>query len=236
MPNNNFKNSKFAQNFRENRAVWVTAITLLVALAVIAAVAAVANRSKQTEDTSKPPESTVTTAPETDPPEPPTSDVSGTLPTFSMPVSGGALAKSHDAEKQVFSNTMNDYRVHLGVDIEAAVNAPVYAAADGKVAEVWEDPLMGRCIAVTHGGDAVSIYKNLALEVAEGIEAGSEVKSGQLLAYVGESAMTELADEPHLHFELTVAGLQVDPLDYFDEEAVATLSESVYEDGNITEE
>ena len=82
----------------------------------------------------------------------------------------------------------------------------------------------------------MSIYKNLATEVAEGIEAGSEVKCGQLLAYVGETAMTELADEPHLHFELTVAGLQVDPLEYFDEEAVATLSSSAYEDTNLTEE
>ncbi|MBO5305372.1 MAG: M23 family metallopeptidase [Clostridia bacterium] len=236
MPNNNFRNSKFAQNFRENRAVWVTAITLLVALAVIAAVATVANRSKQIDDTTTPPtDSTTATPPETNPPEPPISDVSGVLPTFAMPVSG-TLTKPHDAEKQVFSNTMNDYRVHLGVDIETAASAPVYAAADGTVAEVWEDPLMGQCIAVSHGGDAVSIYKNLATEVAEGIEAGSEVKCGQLLAYVGETAMTELADEPHLHFELTVAGLQVDPLEYFDEEAVATLSSSAYEDTNLTEE
>lgn len=235
MPNNNFKNSKFAQNFRENRAVWVTAITLLVALAVIAAVAAVANRSKQNEETTPLPDGTSTEAPVTNSPEPPVSDVVETIPTFSVPTNG-TVAKSHDAERQVFSNTMNDYRVHLGIDIETAANAPVYAAADGTVAEVWEDTLMGQCIAVSHGGDAISIYKNLAPEIAEGIEAGSEVKSGQLLAYVGESAMTELADEPHLHFELTVAGLQVNPLDYFDEEAVATLSQAAYEDAGVKEE
>jgi murein DD-endopeptidase MepM/ murein hydrolase activator NlpD len=118
----------------------------------------------------------------------------------------------------------------LGVDIETQESAPVYAAADGTIAEVWEDPMMGQCVAVQHSGDAVSIYKNLALEMAEGVEAGTKVTSGQLLGYVGESAMTELADEPHLHFELTVAGLQVDPLEYMDKEAVATLSSSAYED------
>ena len=233
MPNNNFKNTKFAQNFKENRAVWVTAITLLVALAVIAAVATVANRSKREETTSPLPTETTTKTPTTTTPtpetDPPVSDVSGVLPTFAVPTSG-TLTKAHDADKQVFSNTMNDYRVHLGIDIETAPNAPVYAAADGTVAEVWEDPLMGQCIALQHGGDAVSIYKNLSLEIADSIEAGAKVKSGQLLAYVGETAMTELADEPHLHFELTVAGLQVDPLEYIDEEAVATLSSSAYED------
>lgn len=229
MPNNNFKNSKFAQNFKENRAVWVTAITLLVALAVIAAVAGVANRSKDPSQTLPPPEETTTKAPEGTEQEPPVSDVSGTLPTFCAPTSG-TLAKSHDSEKQVFSSTMNDYRVHLGLDIETALNTPVVAAADGTVAEIWEDPMMGQCVAVKHGGDAVSIYKNLATTVAEGIEAGAEVEAGQVIAYVGESAMTELADEPHLHFELTVAGLQVDPLDYLDEGALEAMSSAVFEE------
>lgn len=227
MPNNSFRDSKFAQNFRENRAVWITAITLLVALSVIAVVAAVANRAKLPEETLPLP-SESTTLPETQQPDPPVSDVSGVLPTFCAPVNG-TLTKHHDAETQVFSNTMNDYRVHLGVDIEAQVGSPVYAAADGTIAEVWEDPLMGQCVAVQHGGDAISIYKNLAAEMAEGIEAGAKVTSGQLLAYVGETAMAEMADEPHLHFEMTVADLQVDPLEYLDEEAVATLSSSVVE-------
>ena len=229
MPNNNFRNTKFVQNFKENRAVWVTAITLLVALAVIAAVAGVANRSKTPKEILPPSVESTTKAPETTAPEPPVSDVSGKLPIFSAPTSG-ALVKSHDSEKQVFSNTMNDYRVHLGLDIETSLNAPVYAAADGTVAEIWEDPLMGRCVAVQHGGDAVSIYKNLAADVAEGIEAGSTVEAGQVIAYVGESAMTELADEPHLHFELTVAGLQVDPLEYLDEGALEAMSGAVFEE------
>ena len=231
MSNNNLKNTKFAENFRENRAVWVTAITLLVALAVVAAVATVANRARRGEETTPAPVETTTKTPETKPSEPPVSDVLGKLPAFILPTSG-KVTKSHDAEHQVFSATMNDYRVHLGVDSEAQENAPVYAAADGTVAEVWEDPMMGQCVALKHSGDAVSIYKNLALEMAEGIEAGVKVTSGQLLGYVGESAMTELADEPHLHFELTVAGLQVDPLEYMDKEAVATLSSSAYEDAD----
>lgn len=229
MPNNNFKNNRFVQNFRENRAVWITAITLLVALAVIATVATVANRSKKPPDiTTTTDAPSTTTAPTTNAPDPST-DVVDILPTFVAPVSG-SLTKNHDAETQVFSNTMNDYRVHLGVDIETAVGAEVFAAADGTVAEIWEDPMMGYCVAINHSGDAVSIYKNLKETVADGIVAGTKVKAGQTIAYVGESAMTELADEPHLHFEMTVSGLQVDPMNYLDEEAVQTLSQAAYED------
>ena len=47
---------------------------------------------------------------------------------------------------------------------------------------------------------------------------------------VGESARAELADEPHLHFEMTVGGLSVDPLEYYDEKTLEALGlDSSYE-------
>ena len=226
---NDFKNSKLAKNIKENRAVYITALTLLVALAVIITVTAVANRSKKPVDTNPvTTDPTVTTDPgETEEPD---TSVVDMLPSFSLPVSG-KLTKSHDAEMQVFSNTMQDYRVHLGVDICAEENASVSAVAAGTVVEVWEDALMGQCIALSHSGDAVSVYKNLSLTLPDGIEAGAEVKAGDVIGYVGDTAMTELADEAHLHFEMTVSGIQVNPLDYFGEDAVATLAQDTsYED------
>lgn len=226
---NNFKNSKLAKNIKENRAVYITALTLLVALAVIITLTAVANRSKKPVET-KPPESkpTETLPPDTN--EEPNTDVMDKLPSFVLPVSG-KLSKPHDAEMQVFSNTMQDYRVHLGLDICAEEGAKVCAAADGTVVEVWEDDLMGQCVAISHSGDAISVYKNLSLTLPEGVAAGAEVKAGDAIGYVGDTAMVELADESHLHFEMTVAGIQVDPLDYFGEDAVATLAQDTsYED------
>ena len=119
---------------------------------------------------------------------------------------------------------MNDYRVHLGVDINTADGASVVSVADGTVKKVWEDPLMGWCVAVSHSGDAVSIYKNLSSTLASAIKDGATVTAGQLIGTVGNSAMIEVAQEPHLHFELTVGGLQVDPADYFSSSVWAELS------------
>lgn len=220
----NFKESKFYRNLKENRAVYVTAITLLVALAVIVAATSIANRTKNPVDTGD--TGTETSAPDTgtETSAPDSTDVVDLLPVFSLPVDG-VLTKGHDATAQVFSDTMKDYRVHLGLDISTEQNATVCAAADGTVSQVWEDALMGHCIAVVHGGDACTIYKNLAETLPEGIEEGAEVKAGQTIGYVGESAMVEIAEEPHLHFEMTVGGIAVDPLEYFEEEAVATLAQ-----------
>ena len=59
---------------------------------------------------------------------------------------------------------------------------------------------------------------------AVGAVASVGVTEGQLLGAVGDSAMVEIAKEPHLHFEMTVAGVAVDPLKHFTENAVATLT------------
>lgn len=248
--NENQFSSKVKQFFT-NRAVVVTAVTLLVATGIIVAATVAANRAKKpiTEDTT-PGTTIVTQGKETD--ATPSVKDEVTLPTYNegetqpvvadpedeeamlaLPVTG-KMFKGHDATLQVYSNTMGDYRVHLGVDIATDPEAPVYAAADGEVEKIWQDAMMGTCVAITHEDDTVSIYKNLAKDLTNGIEVGTAVKRGQQIGNVGDTAVVEMADDPHLHFEVTVGGLSVDPLDYFSEEAAASLTEDAgYEDDAI---
>ena len=233
---NNTSITEKMKSAKVNRSAVVAAVLLVAALATIVAIAVTMNRSKGNETPTLPQSTSgasVTTAPSTtDEPEPESTKkpasttgsapVEDKLPSFILPVSG-VLSKSHDATLQVYSNTMKDYRVHLGVDIVTEENAPVYAAADGTVSKIWKDTLMGYSIAVKHSGDCYTIYKNLSEILPEGIAEGASVRSGQLIGSVGESAMVEIAEEPHLHFEMTVADLMVDPLEYFDEQALETL-------------
>jgi murein DD-endopeptidase MepM/ murein hydrolase activator NlpD len=158
--------------------------------------------------------------------EKPDNTPTDTLPTqFLLPVSG-VLQKSHDESVQVFSPTMGDYRIHLGIDIGTVAGASVAAMADGVITQIWEDVSMGQCVAVQHGGEALSIYKNLDAALPESTVVGATVKAGDVIGTVGESAMVEIAEEPHLHLEMTVNGIQVDPLEYLDEDARATLNET----------
>ena len=227
----------FLQKWKDgtiNRAAVVTTLILIVAVIVIVSVTVASNRSKQNElpkTTQKPTETQAVepnrdTPPQTEDQNPtpstPSTNVEDKLPSFTLPVNG-ALSKKHDPEQQVFSQTMNDYRVHLGLDIVTAENAPVYASADGTVSRIWKDTLMGYCIAVKHSGDCYTIYKNLSEELPTGIREGATVRAGQLLATVGNSAMVEIGDEPHLHFEMTVGDLMVNPLEYFDDKALESL-------------
>ena len=228
------------KNDRGARAMAVTVAVMMLVLVAIIVVTVVANRTVQQEplpriDTT-PAAVTDLTDDETDlatvtPPQSEQPEETNALPEhFLLPVHG-VLQKGHSADVQVFSATMNDYRVHLGIDIGTVAGATVCAMADGTVAEIWDSVTLGHCVAVQHGGDACTVYKNLAPEDPAGIVVGAAVKAGDPIGTVGESAMTEIADEPHLHLEMTIAGVQVDPTEYLDQAAVAILHETAnYED------
>ncbi len=252
MSNYNETESTFGEKLKKlctNRAVVVTVLTLVVAVAIVIAVTISANRSKKPTPADPLISGEVTEAGTSSTPSgigeetlptyhgqetKPVANEDVKDPAFELPVQG-KLFKDHDATVQVYSATMGDYRVHLGVDIATEENAPVYAVADGKVARIWEDTLMGTCVAVSHEGDVLSVYKNLSADLAEGIAEGVSVKRGKQLGNVGETAILEMADEPHLHFEMTAAGIAVDPLDYFDKATVEALSkDTAFEQSAVT--
>ena len=180
------KESEFVQKMkriRVNRAVYLTAVVILLALATVLAFSAAMNRAKKNEMENTPPAENGSGEVTDSTKEPDDSTETGadaTIPELGLPVSG-TLDQRHSVDVQVFSPTMKDYRVHLGVDIATAANAPVCAAADGTVEQIWEDPMMGWCIAISHTGECVTVYKNLAKEMAEGIAVGSTVLQGQLI-------------------------------------------------------
>ena len=241
MKNEKIKN--FFNKLKANRAVYITALTLLVALAMVIAITVAANRSKKnnidkdggsliTTPTDKSPQVTTPRPDETDkaPETTPTPHTTPTTPTdvqspleLTLPAQGRLIAH-HDETAQVWSDTMRDWRVHLGVDIATEDNAPVYAAADGVVAQMYEDVKLGYCIAIKHSDDVYTVYSNLGETPADGIAAGVSVKAGQLIGSVGSSAMVEVAEDPHLHFELKVKDVSVDPLEYFDQATIASLN------------
>jgi len=127
------------------------------------------------------------------------------VPTYVRPVSGEVL-KGYYADSLVFSQTMQDYRTHTGVDIAASLGTDVVAYTDGVVNKIEHHPFMGTSIEIKHDAGVVSVYRNLAKDLAPGITVGSEVKSGDVIASVGDTAILEVADAPHLHFELWMDG------------------------------
>ena len=180
----------------------------------------------QTSEPDETPSVTVKPSTNTPPPatEPPVTDGKPTVVppakdwsdiTLTMPVNGTVM-KEHDPVNAVYSATMNDYRVHKGIDIECNEGDDVLCIAYGTVISVGADPFMGTTVTVDHGDGLISVYKNLAPDLPDTVKVGSEIFEGDVIGAVGESAIIEIADEPHLHLEMTLNGEAVDPLDFFD--------------------
>lgn len=132
---------------------------------------------------------------------------------FVLPANGYVM-REYTEDALVFSPTMNDYRVHLGVDIAGKAGDPVYAFCEGTVKEVTNHPFMGKTVVISHANGIESRYMNLANELPENIKAGETVAVGTVIGAIGETALAECADSPHLHFEVWANGKQTSPSGY----------------------
>ena len=130
-----------------------------------------------------------------------------------MPVAG-VVTVNHSLETMVYSPTFGDWRVHKGIDIDAKPGTQIKAVADGIVEMVYTDEMMGNVIEINHG-DFVSLYAGVA--TLETVESGAEVKQGDVISEVGNTALGESAQPSHLHFEIFYGGNSVDPIEYLKE-------------------
>lgn len=99
-------------------------------------------------------------------------------------------------------------RPHKGVDYAAPSGTPVKATGNGKVIFAGRKGGYGNTVIIQHGSKYRTLYAHLR-GFAKGVRSGSEVKQGQVIAYVGS---TGLSTGPHLHYEFLVNGAHVDPL------------------------
>ncbi len=138
--------------------------------------------------------------------------------SFISPVVG-TVVKEHSLSVPVFSTTLEEWRIHTGIDISTPEGASVFAAEAGEVSKVYNNPLLGYTVEITHSDDIKTVYSNLDPKSATAVKVGDKVTSGQAIGTVGDSSISELAEEPHLHLDFIVNGNKVNPLDYISEEA-----------------
>ena len=96
---------------------------------------------------------------------------------FTMPMEGNIL-RGHSGGELVKYDSLNEWRTHDGIDIEAAAGAEVKAAAAGTVKTVKNDPLWGWTVELEHDGGFTTIYCGLA---EPSLTEGGEVAAGQVL-------------------------------------------------------
>ena len=131
--------------------------------------------------------------------------------SFTIPVEG-EIIKGFAKDNLVYSETLQEWVVHQAIDIKAESRDVVKAAAEGTVIAIKNDPRYGLTVIIEHDGGFKTVYSNLL--TAEFVVQGEKVKQGQTLGTIGSSATFEIADESHLHFEMSKDSVYVDPTIY----------------------
>lgn len=131
--------------------------------------------------------------------------------TFAKPVDG-EIMREYAKDNLVYSETLKEWVTHLGIDIKAEKTSVVKSAEAGTVKSIKNDPRYGLTIVVDHGDGYQTVYSNLL--TSEFVVEGEKVEKGQSLGTVGNTAVFEIADEAHLHFEILKDSIQIDPSIY----------------------
>lgn len=127
---------------------------------------------------------------------------------FTEPIKG-EIIREFAPDSLVYSETLEEWVTHNGVDVKADKTSVVKAAASGTVYAIKNDPRYGLTVIVNHAGGYQTVYANLL--TAEFVVEGEEIEAGQTIGTVGNTATFEISDEYHLHFEMLKDGEYVNP-------------------------
>ena len=209
------KKIDFSDKSMTAKIIYAAVIAILCISAIVVGIVSAANKSKGGTTVENPPISDGSgedNTPQPDPTPEPEAKLSFIAPT------AGTVNKEHSLEMPVFSVTLGEWRVHTGIDISCDEGAGVFASEAGVVTGIYNDPMLGYTVEITHRGDMKTRYSNLSSDMGE-LKVGDEVCLGDKIGVVGDSSLSELAEEPHLHFEVLLKDVKVNPMDYITPES-----------------
>lgn len=130
--------------------------------------------------------------------------------SFSYPVSG-EIGLTHSPDSLIYSNTLEEWTAHIGIDIKAKRGTPVLASEEGIVESITETASKGIEITLSHKDGYKTVYSNLSTK--EMVRIGQKVEKGRVISGVGNTASFEYNEPEHLHFEAYKDNKPINPLD-----------------------
>lgn len=130
---------------------------------------------------------------------------------FIKPVEG-EIGMKYAKEKLVYSNTLEEWVTHNGIDILGEEAMPIKAIESGIIESVKMDPRYGNTIIIKHNDEYKSVYSNLS--TTELVYVGKKVEKGEIIAGIGKGFGFESKEKPHIHLEILKNGESIDPVEF----------------------
>jgi len=116
-----------------------------------------------------------------------------------------------DVRNWIYKGKKIDQAVHLGFDLSDTQNAPVYAANDGRVVWAADNGIYGNMVVLDHGYGLQSLYGHMN---RIDVKVGDMIKKNQVMGVAGQ---TGFAGGVHVHFGMQIDGVQINPVEWWDE-------------------
>ncbi|MBF0433017.1 MAG: M23 family metallopeptidase [Fibrobacteria bacterium] len=142
-----------------------------------------------------------------------TLDVLGTSPT-SIQFAPTGFPVDHDCFiirhfGYVIDPLTNRNSFHPGIDFSGEKASPIYAVGNGTISKSGSDNFYGKFVRIQHGDGVESFYAHLQKVI---VYHGQKIEKGDIIGSLGSSGKTT---GPHLHFEISVDGTKLDPLQFY---------------------
>jgi murein DD-endopeptidase MepM/ murein hydrolase activator NlpD len=128
-----------------------------------------------------------------------------------VPIKGTRESYFADDRSYYYQGKKVDEQIHLGFDLAQTRNMPVTAANSGKVIYADRLGIYGNCVILDHGYSLQTLYGHMSK---------IDVKVGDMVqkqGHLGVSGATGMAFGDHVHFSMLIAGVQVNPIEWWDE-------------------
>ena len=128
-----------------------------------------------------------------------------------VPIKGTRESYFADRRSYFYKGNKIDEQVHLGFDLAQTRNMSVTAANSGRVIYAERLGIYGNCVIIDHGYSLQTLYGHMS---RIDVKVGDSVKKEQ---HIGVSGATGMAFGDHVHFSMLIAGVQVNPIEWWDE-------------------
>lgn len=133
---------------------------------------------------------------------------------YTCPLDNCTVQKDYNADELQYNDTLKQWEIHKAVDLVSQDVTNVVAVGSGTVTNLYTNRLEGTVIEISHNNGLVSIYKSLDSNVK--VKLGDYVKQGQIIGSTSSTMAREQSSGSHLHFEMKLNNVYVNPNEYVD--------------------
>lgn len=123
---------------------------------------------------------------------------------------GNQIIRSYSEKEPSYSETLEVWEIHKGIDVESNENQEVKSLTSGTVLDVYDDDEYGISIKIQSNKENVFVYSSLSKNVK--VNKGDKIEEGQCIGYAGNTSDVECLSGVHVHLEAYKNNIAINPM------------------------